>query len=182
MLRTSMEALFNFLHSFIMRIMQSGPLESCKIGFHQVELRGIGGRPVDVYPSTNSGREFPECLFVGAKIIHDQVDATPGPGRNHVLQPESTATFGRFCGKSFTNGPTGVRVKCAEPQQSPVSFITSWSKLGPPAPCFTSPRDCLQRAHFVKADNLPPSGTMPVNLNYSVFFTSNSGSLLSHHV
>ena len=40
----------------------------------------------------------------------------------------------------------------------------------------------VQRTHFVKADNLSPSGAMAVDSNYSVFFTSNSGSLLLHQV
>jgi hypothetical protein len=50
------------------------------------------------------------------------------------------------------------------------------------APRFSTPRNSLQWPHFVKTDHLPPSGTMAINLNYSVFFTSKSGSLLSHQV
>ncbi len=132
--------------------------------------------------STDSCREFSQCLFVGAEVIHNQVDPALGPGRQHVLQPESPTTFGGFCGKSFSNGHAGVWAKGAKPLQSSVAFVTIRTQPGVPAPCAPSSGDRLQRAHFVKADNLPPPGAMAVDLNYSVFFTSNSGSLLLHHV
>ena len=72
--------------------------------------------------------------------------------------------------------------KCTEPLQSPVAFVSIWAKHCSPAPTFTSAGDRLQGAHFIKADNLPPSRPMAVDANYSVFFTSNSGSVLLHHV
>ena len=132
--------------------------------------------------STDSCREFSQCLFVSAEVVHNQVNPTPWPGRQHMLEPESTARFSRFCGEPFSDGDAGVGVKGAKPLHSPVAFVTIRAKARMSSPCFPSPGNCLERTHFVKADNLSPSGTMAVDLNYSVFFTSNSGSLLWHHV
>jgi hypothetical protein len=126
--------------------------------------------------------EFPERLFMGAEVVHDQVDPTPGPGWQHVLQPESLATFCRFCRKSFSDSDAGMGVECTKPLQGPISFVAIRTKAGASTPCGTSSRDGLQGTHFIKAYNLSPSGAVAVDLNYSVFFTSNSGSSLSHHV
>jgi hypothetical protein len=162
--------------------MQSSSLKSCKIGFNQIEPRGIGGRPINMDTSTDSCGEFSQRLFVSAEVIHDQVDSALGPGWQHLLQPESPTTFSRFCGKSLTDRPSTMGVKGTKPLQSPIAFVTVRTQSCVPAPCVPSPGDCLQWAHFVKADNLAPSGTMAVDLNYSVFFTSNSGSVLLHQV
>ena len=126
--------------------------------------------------------EFPERLLMSAQVVHDQVDPTPRPRWQHVPQPESPATFGRFCGESFSNSDASVGVECAEPLEGPVSFVTVRTKAGARTPCFASSGNGLQRTHFVKAYNLSPCRAVAVDLNYSVFFTSNSGSSLSHHV
>ena len=132
--------------------------------------------------TTKSCRKLSQCLLVRGEIIHNHVDSALWPCRQHILQPESKARFCRFCGKSFSCGYACVGVKSTKPLNSPVAFVTVWTEFSMSSPCLSSSGYCLERTHFVKADNLPPSGTMSVDLNYSVFFTSNSGSLLSHHV
>lgn len=162
--------------------MQTSPLECSKIGFDQVEPRGIGGRPVDVDTSSDSGGKFPQGLLVSTEVVHDKVDPAPGPEGNHVLQPERATAFGRFRGESLSDGKAGMRTKGGEPLECSVPLVTIWPKPGTPAPCFPSSGDRLQGTHFVEADNLSPVRRMPVETNYSVFFSSNSGSSLSHQV
>lgn len=132
--------------------------------------------------ATDSCWEFSKSLFVGTEVIHNQVNSAPGPGWQHMLQPESPTKLCRFCGKSFSDGKATVGAECTKPLQGSVAFVAIPTASGMPGPCTPSPGDGLQWAHFVKADNLAPSGPMAVDLNYSVFFTSNSGSLLLHHV
>jgi hypothetical protein len=130
----------------------------------------------------NPGREQPKCLLVSAQVVHDEVDSASGPEREHVFQPECEALSGRFARKSFANGPAGMRAESREPLEGSVALVAVWAALGSLSPSPASPWDCLQGAHFVEADNLAPSRRMAVDTNYSVFFTSNSGSSLSHHV
>ena len=162
--------------------MQTSPLECGEIGFDQIEPRRIGWRPVDVDASSDSGRKFPKGLLMSTEIVHDKVDAAPGPKGKHVLQPESATTFGRFRGESFSDGKAGLRAKRGEPLQSSVTFVTIWPKPATIAPGLPPSRDGLQGTHFVETDNLSPVRGMPIEVNYSVFFTSNSGSSLSHQV
>ena len=132
--------------------------------------------------SSNPCREFPQGLLVSAEVIHHQVYSAPGPGWQHMLQPERSAGFGRFVGESFAYCDTGVGRKGTEPLQGSVSFVSIRAKPGSLTPCLSATGDRLQRAHFVKADNLPPARAVAVDANYSVFFTSNSGSVLLHQV
>lgn len=132
--------------------------------------------------ATNSCREFSQCFLVSAEIIHNQVDPALWPSWQHVFQPKGTARFSRFCGKSFPDCFAGAWIEGTKPLQGAVTFVAIRTKTGTSAPCFTATGDSLQWSHFVKAHHLSPTGTVAVDLNYSVFFTSNSGSLLSHQV
>ena len=162
--------------------MQTCPLECGKIGFDQIQPRGIGGRPVDANTSPDSGGQFPQCLLMGTQVVHDKVDTTPGPEGKHVLQSERTAAFGRLRGESFSDRKAGLRAKRGKPLQGSIAFVTIWPKAATLAPGLPTSRDGLQGTHFVEADNLSPVRGMPIEVNYSVFFTSNSGSSLSHQV
>lgn len=157
-------------------------LKRRKIGLNQVEPRGIRGSPIYMDAPTDSRWEFPKRLFVGAEVIHNQTDPALGPGWQHVIQPETSATISRSCGKSFADGKATMRVEGTKPLQRSIALVTVRTQSGLPAPCTSAPGNCLQRSHFIKADNLAPSRPMAVDLNYSIFFTSNSGSLLSHQV
>jgi hypothetical protein len=75
-----------------------------------------------------------------------------------------------------------VGAKGTKPLQGSIALVAIRAKGSLSTPGFPSPRDGLQWPHFVKTDHLPPMGAVAVDLNYSVFFTSKSGSLLSHHV
>lgn len=162
--------------------MQSGTLESGKIRFNQIKPRRICRRPINPDASADFCREFTKGFLVGGEIIHNQMDSSSGPRWQKMFQPESPTRIGGFDRKSFPNSIAGVRTKGTKPLQSSITSVTIGAKWGLLAPRFPTPRDGLQRPHFVKTDHLPPPGTMAIDLNYSVFFTSKSGSLLSHQV
>jgi len=162
--------------------MQSSPLKRSKIRLYQVEPRRIGGRPINPNPPTDSGRKFTKRFLVGAEVIHNQVNSSSGPGWQQVIHPESPAPIGGFGRKAFSNGKAGVGAKGTKPLQGSIAFVPIRAKGSLSTPGFSAPRNGLQWPHFVKADHLPPMGTMTIDLNYSVFFTSKSGSLLSHQV
>ena len=123
--------------------MQISPLQSRKIGFHQVEPRGIGGRPIDMDASADSCRQFSQCLLVRAEVVHNQVDPTFRAGRQHMFEPESPTAFGRFRGKAFSDGYAGAWTESAKPLQCSVTFVTIRAQVGTPAPSFASSGDCL---------------------------------------
>jgi hypothetical protein len=119
---------------------------------------------------------------MGLKIIHNQMNSSSGPGWQQIIHPESPATLGGFGVKSFADGETGVGAEGTKPLQRAITLIAIRAKWSLSTPGFPSPGDGLQWSHLVKADHLPPMGAMAIDLNYSVFFTSKSGSLLSHQV
>lgn len=162
--------------------MQSCALESGKIRFNQVKPRRIGGCPINPDAPTDFCREFTKGFLVGAEIIHDQMNSSAGPRGQKVLQPESPTRIGGFDRKSLSNSDAGKGIKGTKPLQSSITPVTIRTKWGLLAPRFPAPWNGLQWSHFVKTDHLPPPGAMTIDLNYSVFFTSKSGSLLSHQV
>ena len=162
--------------------MQRCPLKSREVRLSQVEPRGICRRPVNAQAATNSGREFTERFLMSTEIVHNKMNGAFGPGTQHVFFPKALAGF-RISGTvSFSDGLPRVRRKSTQPLQGSISLVSVWSEIRTLPPCLTAARDSLQRSHLVEANNVAPSGTFAIDSNYSVFFTSNSGSLLSHHV
>ena len=133
-------------------------------------------------PPRHSGRKQPKCFFMRAQIIHNQMDSTSWPVRKHVFQPKYKARICRFVQKAFADGLAGMRAESSKQLKGAIALISIWPTLGRCSPDFTAAWDSLQGSHFVKADHLAPAGPMTVDVNYSVFFTSNSGSVLSHQV
>ena len=174
--------MFDFLRSLAVRVVQSGSLENSEVGFDQIQPRGVRRRPVDMDTPGNFGRQGPQGLLVGAKVVHHKMNAASGPTREHVLQPEGKTGLRGFLRESRADGLAGVRAESREPLEGAVAFVAVRPTRGSPAPRLAASRDRLQGAHFVKADNLTPPRRVAVKANYSVFFTSNSGSSLSHHV
>ena len=130
----------------------------------------------------NPGGQQLQCFLVGAQVVHDEVDPSSGPERQHVFQPKCEAVLRRFGREPFANGLAGVRTEGREPLEGSVAPVAVRPTLGNFAPSPATSGDCLQGTHLVEADNLTPMGRIPVDANYSVFFTSNFGSSLSHHV
>lgn len=156
--------------------MQSCTLESGKIRFNQVKPRRICRRPINPDTPTDFCREFTKSFLMGSEIIHNQMNTSTEPRGQKVLQPESPTGIGGFDRKSLSNSDAGVGTKGTKPLQNSITSVTIGTKWGLLAPRFSSPGDGLQWPHFVKTDYLPPSGAMAIDLNYSVFFTSKSGS------
>lgn len=162
--------------------MQRRSLKSREVRLNKVEPRGICRRPVDTQTTANSEREFTERFLVSAEIVHNKMNGAFGPETQHVFFPKSLATFRISGAVSFSYGLPRVRREGAQPLQGSISFVSVWSEVGTLPPCLAAARNSLQRPHFVEANNMTPPGAFAIDSNYSVFFTSNSGSLLSHHV
>ena len=121
--------------------------------------------------------------FMSAEIVENKMNSSATPSLEQDLVEEGPAILGGFgrgpAPDGFPCGGTegGEKLKCAVPAAVAV---------GTPG-CFLSPaaaasRDCLQWPHLIEANHRPVCRRIAVERDYGVFFTSKSGSELSHQV
>jgi hypothetical protein len=135
-----------------------------------------------VQATTNSCGKLPKGLLMGAEIVHDEMNGAFGPKGQHVLLPKLLAGVPRLLSEPFAHCLSRDRTKGAKPLQRAIALIPIRARCGtfPPGPTPTG--DGLQRSHFIKANHMTPLRRVAVETDYRVFFTSNSGSFVSHHV
>lgn len=116
------------------------------------------------------------------EIVHNQVNGTPRPPTHQLVQKETRAGIRSSVGEALSYRFATGGAKGAEPIENAVALVAVWPLVSALSPRPATPRNRLQRSHFIKADNDASARRVPVNAYDGVFFTSKSGSLLSHHV
>jgi hypothetical protein len=176
------QALLDLFWCPVVGVVQGRLLQSSEVGFDQAKPRAIGRKPVDAQPSAQAPRQFPQCLRVGAKIVHNQMNRAARPKREHLSLPELSAILCRFRGEAFADCPAGGGAEGAKPLQSPIALVAVRPSRRAPTPGLAASGNRLQRPHLIKANGMPSLGRIAVQAHDSVFFTSKSGSSLSHQV
>lgn len=119
---------------------------------------------------------------MGAKIIHDQMNRSSLPVSQHDFLPELPTGFGILMRGSLADRFSCSWAKSPEPLQGSIARISIWSASRPLAPLLSPPWDRLQGSQLIETNNDSPLGRMTIEVYDSVFFTSKSGSWLSHQV
>lgn len=132
--------------------------------------------------TTNSCGELPKSLLMGAEIVHDEMNGAFGPEGQHVLLPKLLAGVARFLAEPFSHGLSRDRTKGAKPLHRAIALVAIGARYRTFRPSPTSTGDGLQGSHLIEANHMTSLGRVAVEADYGVFFTSNSGSFVSHHV
>ena len=117
-----------------------------------------------------------------AQVIHNQVNRPLVPAGHHHFFPESLARF-----RILVRGPSPYRCSCggaesSKPLQRSAATIAVRSPGRTLTPLLAASGNGLKRSRFIKTDDNPSFRRMTIEIYDGVFFTSNSGSSLWHHV
>jgi len=119
---------------------------------------------------------------MGVEIVHDEMECPLRPVFDQVAQEEVLAGAGGSAGIAPADRPARCRAECGKPVERAVALVAIGPQLRLGTPCSAATRDGLQWPHLVETDNGSASRGIAVQVYDGVFFTSKSGSVLSHHV
>jgi len=119
---------------------------------------------------------------MGTQIIHNQVNRPLAPKGKHLIFPEPLTGNSILLAAPLSHRLSTRGTESSKPLQRSIAAITVRSPGRPFPPRLSPSRNGLKRTEFIKTHHDPSLRGMSIELYNGLFFSSKSGSSLSHHV
>ena len=181
-LNTLCQVLRNRFGRFEVRVVESRPLQNQEPWLNKVQPRSIRRRPNELDSGWLACPKMKRFLMGAEVIPHDVNLASVSELRDYSLGEKNEDVFGGLGGTRSAHGTSTVRRESRQQLNRCRSVISGRPTRRLFAPTATTSRNGGERAHFIDADDNAVGRRRAIEVYDLVFFTSKSGSLLSHHV